>query len=202
MSVHSLFDPKRKKEIRQGIANGRLDLRRRRIAERDVSDEAPTETFTRSDTTPVEDGPDDLLPPSMQPVPATSVDKRAISKMVKQPNPFAHMNPKVEGPMGSPSAQSGGGARDIDPAKEFQQNVDNALFNAIRAGDFSAAKDAIGRGANVNALEPSQMFGDGFGDSDAPEATVMFSIEKPLVLARRLGHKDIEDLLRRHGAKM
>ena len=198
MAINTLFDKDRKKQIRDDLQKGRLDLSRRKRPGRDDSDEAPTQTFTRADANPVPGEPEDLLPPSMQPAPAAPAVKRAISKQTRQPNTFAHMSPQVEGPMGAPSGQSGGNPRKRDPAEEFQKNIDSALFNAIRAGDYSAAKDAIDLGADVNALDPSQMFGDG----DAPEATVMFSIEKPLTLAKRLEHKGVEDLLRKHGAKM
>lgn len=80
----------------------------------------------------------------------------------------------------------------VDYRKKF---LNETLFNGIRAGDWGVVKDALARGADVNALDPSQMFSGG-----EPEATVMFSIETPLALAKRLGHKDVEDLLRKNGA--
>jgi hypothetical protein len=77
-----------------------------------------------------------------------------------------------------------------------QKFLNETLFNSIRTGEYSAVKDAIERGADVNAIDPSSVF-----SGSEPEATVMFSLETPLALTKRLGHKDVEDVLRKHGAK-
>jgi hypothetical protein len=77
-----------------------------------------------------------------------------------------------------------------------QKFLNETLFNAIRSNEYSAVQDAIARGADVNAIDPSSVL-----SGREPEATVMFSLETPLALAKRLGRKDVEDVLRMHGAK-
>ncbi|MCI0504258.1 hypothetical protein L0Y65_06140 [Candidatus Micrarchaeota archaeon] len=172
MAVHSLFDLKRKKEIREGLQNGRLDLKRRKFAGRNAGDEAPTAIFSRSARSPDEAGQVPQFPRSMQPVPAG----------IQSPPLPAKSPPK--------------GSYAPDGAVQAQLSADAALFKAIRFGDLDAAKDAIGLGANVNALLP----GDGYNGNVDSDDTQVFDMLTPLRLARKIGREDMADLLRKHGA--
>jgi hypothetical protein len=195
MAINSLFDKDRKKQIKEDLQKGRLDLSRRRRPGRDDSDDAPTQTFTRADANPVPGEPEDLLPPSMQPAPVVPKNKRAITKQARQPSPFAHTSPQAEGPMGAPSGQSGGNPRGRNPTEESQSNADDALFRAIRAGDTAAAQDAIARGADVNSPQMSSS-----NPNVGEEETQLFYIQTPLELARNMCNDGMMDLLRRNGA--
>lgn len=194
MAIKSLFDEKRKQELKEGLAKGKLDLRRRKPMGQDVDDETTREYIVPPDEAakpglPLSFGdPAKMYPPPL--------------RHARLPNPFAPVEPMAEGPMGAPVAKSASPSTHKPEIIPFGilDSVTEALFEAIKANDYFAAQAAINGGALVNC-EATRGYDHPITN---PEDTVEYSLQKtkPLALARELGRPEIENLLLRHGARM
>ncbi len=195
MAINSLYDERRRKKVLRDVEKGRYEPRE---SPRNAAAEVPG--FGRRPDLALEVEPDppaesfgigapDSQGKSKASAPAW-VQGAAIAKPRAQ-NSFSKTEPLVEGPAAVPSSGRINSIREV---------LNGALFLAIRDNDLPLAEDIIKRGADVNAVEidNDSSVTDSGGDF---EGTVMFSWHNPLRLAMRLGHSEIEQLLRRNGAR-
>ena len=99
-----------------------------------------------------------------------------IGNANRQPN---YGKPAPPPPAGLPGAESSSGAAPMTTLPSFMDPT-QALFDAINRGDIAAARDAIGRGADVNGQNELGM--------------------TPIQLSLDLGHNDMTFLLLSSGA--
>jgi hypothetical protein len=187
----SLSNKKRREEIRAALARGDLERVLRRKHEAASDDEATT--LIRRPATPRENG----AVPDNEDASAFPIPRPWRSKTVMQaPAPAALSPPPFPATApAAPDADSYRHSQVLAIDSNYQKNeLDQALFDAIRDGNMQRAIDAITRGADVNSRYthfPSHKRGD----------CIIFGNTTPLEYAHKKGRQDFVEMLKRYGAK-